>query len=183
MYTIPITLTPWAMLAEDLQVHGGQHLLPIRVVHSSFQTFSNRQPECSPTWICVLCNKGPSESLLFLEGRYQWLDLDAFGLFLNRCQQTSGSLQVFLKPKSSQSTWWWNQPIWKMFLPKWVHLPPGSGWKYEKYLSCHHWSVNGLVKWFTPKIPTLSAQTWSVDIRHEALTNWTYFSIPNAQCR
>ena len=33
------------------------------------------------------------------------------------------------------SSWWLNQPIWKICSSKWVHLPQGSGWTY---VSCHH---------------------------------------------
>ena len=32
---------------------------------------------------------------------------------------------------------WWFQPIWKI-LVKLDHLPQFSGWKFQKYLSCHH---------------------------------------------
>ena len=28
--------------------------------------------------------------------------------------------------------------IWKICSSKWVHLPQVSGWKFQKYLSCHH---------------------------------------------
>ena len=35
-------------------------------------------------------------------------------------------------------TSWWFQPIWKICSSKWVHLPQFSGWKFQKYLSCHH---------------------------------------------
>ena len=27
------------------------------------------------------------------------------------------------------TSWWLNQPIWKICSSKWVHLPQGSGWK------------------------------------------------------
>ena len=33
--------------------------------------------------------------------------------------------------------WWLNQPLWKICSSKWVHLPQFSGWKFQKYLSCH----------------------------------------------
>ncbi len=36
------------------------------------------------------------------------------------------------------TTWWLNQPIWKIWSSKWVHLPQVSWWKFKKYLSCHH---------------------------------------------
>ena len=34
--------------------------------------------------------------------------------------------------------WWLNQPLWKICSSKWVHLPQFSGWKFKKYMSCHH---------------------------------------------
>ena len=39
---------------------------------------------------------------------------------------------------------WWFQPIWKICSSKWVHLPQGSGWKFQKYLSCHHLDENNV---------------------------------------
>ena len=36
------------------------------------------------------------------------------------------------------SSWWLNQPLWKICSSKWVHLPQFSGWKFQKCLSRHH---------------------------------------------
>ncbi len=33
---------------------------------------------------------------------------------------------------------WWFQPIWKKCSSNWIMKPQGSGWKFKKYLSCHH---------------------------------------------
>ena len=32
---------------------------------------------------------------------------------------------------NNQSSWWLNQPIWKICSSKWVHLPQFSGWKFH----------------------------------------------------
>ena len=34
--------------------------------------------------------------------------------------------------------WWLNQPIWKICSSNWESFPQGSGWKFQKYFSCHH---------------------------------------------
>ena len=52
--------------------------------------------------------------------------------------QTTIPLQGMISHISSTSGWWLNQPLWKICSSKWVHLPQGSGWKFQKYLSCHH---------------------------------------------
>ena len=39
---------------------------------------------------------------------------------------------------SSISSWWLNQPIWKICSSKWVHLPQIFGVKNKNCLSCHH---------------------------------------------
>ena len=36
-----------------------------------------------------------------------------------------------------KSSWWLNQPIWKILIRQIGSSPQGSGWK-QKYLSCHH---------------------------------------------
>jgi len=36
------------------------------------------------------------------------------------------------------TSWRLNQPLWKICSSKWVHLRQFSGWKFQKYLSCHH---------------------------------------------
>ena len=33
--------------------------------------------------------------------------------------------------KKLQSRWWLNQPLWKIWSSKWVHLPQGLGWKLK----------------------------------------------------
>ena len=43
----------------------------------------------------------------------------------------TGYLSVF-------TSWWLNQPLWKIWSSNWVHLPPRFGVKIKKYLSCHH---------------------------------------------
>ena len=35
-------------------------------------------------------------------------------------------------------SWWLNHPLQKICSSKWAHLPQVSGWKFQKYLSCHH---------------------------------------------
>ena len=40
------------------------------------------------------------------------------------------------------------QPLWKKcYRQKWVHLSQSSGWKFQKYVSCHHLDI-----WVVPKI-------------------------------
>ena len=41
-------------------------------------------------------------------------------------------------PLGSHDSWWLNQPLWKICSSKWVHLSQFLGWKFQKYLSCHH---------------------------------------------
>ncbi len=36
------------------------------------------------------------------------------------------------------TSWWLNQPLFKIYESKWVQLPQFSGWKFQKYLSWHH---------------------------------------------
>ena len=37
------------------------------------------------------------------------------------------------------SSWWLNQPpIWKICASEIGSFPQGSGWKFQKYFSCHH---------------------------------------------
>ena len=45
---------------------------------------------------------------------------------------------INLYESDTLSSWWLNQPIWKICSSKWVHLPQFSGWKFPKSLSCHH---------------------------------------------
>ena len=40
------------------------------------------------------------------------------------------------------TSWWLNQPSWKICSSKWVHLPQFSGWTFQKYLSCHQLGVD-----------------------------------------
>ena len=39
---------------------------------------------------------------------------------------------------NSWSGWWLNQPFWKICSSNWKKNPQSSGWKIQKYLSCHH---------------------------------------------
>ena len=51
---------------------------------------------------------------------------------------------------TSKSSWWLNQPLWKICSSKWVHLPQGSGWKQKIFelpppsLKTIHWILIGL---------------------------------------
>ena len=38
----------------------------------------------------------------------------------------------------TRSSWWLNQPIWKICASQIGSFPQGSGWKFQKCLSCHH---------------------------------------------
>ena len=48
--------------------------------------------------------------------------------------------------------WWLNQPLWKICLSKWVHLPQFSGWTFQKIFElppprrcCNYPVVNGIL--------------------------------------
>ena len=37
-----------------------------------------------------------------------------------------------------KTSWWLNQPIWKICSSNWIMKPQLSGWKFNKYLKFHH---------------------------------------------
>ena len=49
-----------------------------------------------------------------------------------KCHQTAHQETTIL------TSWWLNQPLWKICSSKWVHLPDFRGEQSKKYLSCHH---------------------------------------------
>ncbi len=61
--------------------------------------------------------------------------------------QTINISQLWVNISSS----WWFQPLWKICWSKWVHLLQFSGWKFQKYLSCHHPVIHGScgIVWYT----------------------------------
>ena len=62
------------------------------------------------------------------------------GLFGTWDMQTLQNITSKVKKthRSGETSWLLNHPIWKICSSKWVHLPQFSGWKFQKYLSCHH---------------------------------------------
>ncbi len=46
--------------------------------------------------------------------------------------------QPFTKNHKCHTSWWLNQPLWKILYSQIGSFPHKSGWKCQKYLSCHH---------------------------------------------
>ncbi len=59
---------------------------------------------------------------------------DEFAMSLTQLPSGWGQRKGQLHSQRFKSSWWLNQPLWKICSSRWVHLPQVLGWKYFKYL-------------------------------------------------
>ena len=70
------------------------------------------------------------------------------------------------------TSWWLNQPIWKICSSNWV-ISPGIGMNIKKCLSCHHLGVCGVTLEGGPL--TMYKWTYNPFKRPYKLGNWVLF--------
>ena len=79
-------------------------------------------------------------------------------------QKKQRSLRIFAKLMfffllHFTSSWWFSFNPFETYAPQIWSFPQGSGWKFKKYLSCHHLDLQDFAAWTLVKFVGKSYQT------------------------
>ena len=103
------------------------------------------------------------------------------------CKMSRGKNKKNTKKLGGNTSWWLNQPIWKIWSSNWIispsrkrsrlfynvvdscfhgvwhPSPQGSGWKFQKSLSCHHLAIVIYKPAYLPPGASKKGQSFRVD--------------------
>ena len=84
-----------------------------------------------------------------------------------------------VRPMTVSGWWFFTNPIGKIWSSKWVHLPQFSGWKFQKYLSCHHLGFKEQktwIRWLLKAYEKTVVDSGSLGMIFEKLQGMGFFS-------